>query len=194
MLEVEVKVKIDDQNQSKTGNNDFKNIGEILLDLGFTKEESVFEKDTYFNGKTKDLRASDMALRIRENRNLDSGEVVFLLTFKGPKIDDSTMTRQETEFEIPSFEHGKMLLDGLDYFVAGEVEKTRISYIKDDITCCVDLVKNLGKFLEIEIMAEEEEYDLAISRIKELLGKLGLSLDDTIRNSYLSMLEGSVDD
>jgi len=98
------------------------------------------------------------------------------------------MTRKETEFTIPSFIEGESLLNGLGYFAAGRVEKERTHYAKDNITCCLDTVTNLGEFLEIEIIAGEEEYDLAICKINDLLNKLGLRMEDTIRHSYLSML------
>ena len=47
----------------------------------------------------------------------------------------------------------------------------------------------LGEFLEIEIMAQKEEYDTAISQINELLETLSLNIKDTIRESYLCMLQ-----
>ena len=47
----------------------------------------------------------------------------------------------------------------------------------------------LSLILEIEIMADESEYDIALGKINELLVKLGLSMNDTIRTSYLCMLQ-----
>ena len=178
MLEVEVKVK------TKLDK------AEILLqNLNFTKGTTVYEKDTYYNSKQLDLKEADKALRIREHRDIDLKDTIFILNFKGPKIDTTTMTREESEFEVPNFETCEKMLNGLGFFATGNVEKTRIHYKKDNVTCCLDSVTNLGEFLEIEIMAEESEYDVAISKIKDLLGKLGLGMSDTIRKSYLSMLE-----
>lgn len=177
MLEVEVKIKIEKAN-----------IEEKLTDLGFIKESSVYELDTYFNSEMMDLKKADKALRIRKHKDIDSGEINYVLNFKGPKVDDITMTRQETEFEIPSFSDGELVLNGLGFYAAGNVEKTRTHYIKEEITCCLDSVIGLGDFLEIEIMAEEKDYDTAINNIDELLKKLGLSMEDTINSSYLCML------
>lgn len=177
MLEVEVKIKIEKNNIEKQ-----------LISLGFTKGSSVYELDTYFNSDNMDLKSADKALRIREHKDMSTGEVNYILNFKGPKVDDVTMTRQETQFKIPSFGDGKLVLNGLGFYAAGNVEKTRVHYKKEAITCCVDSVTGLGDFLEIEIMAEEKDYDDAIHKIGKLLEKLGLSMGDTINSSYLCML------
>ena len=177
MLEVEVKVKV---NLTETE--------EKLKSLGFIKGTTVYEKDTYYNSEFNDLKAADKALRIREHKETDSNEIKYTLNFKGPKLDDFTMTRAETQFEIPSFEQGETVLKGLGYFAAGGVEKNRLHYTKENITCCLDEVIGLGEFLEIEIMAEETEYNAAIEEIGELLNSLGLKMDDSVRHSYLSML------
>lgn len=177
MLEVEVKVK-----------TDLLNTIAVLTEEGFVKGSSVYEYDTYFNGEKFDLKAADKALRIREHKNPDSGEVKYVLNFKGPKIDDTTMTREETQFEVPSFEAGAAVLNGLGFYAAGNVEKTRVHYIKGDVKCCLDTVTGLGDFLEVEIMAEDDGYDKAVRDIETILGKLGLCMADTVRESYLCML------
>jgi len=204
MLEVEVKVKTDTAT-----------IVPRLLEMGFVQGTSEYERDSYFNGEKIDLKAEDKALRIRESRSCapdslerapgSAGHALYyppdtvqgqnsscsryVMNYKGPKIDNSTMTRAETEFEIPSFEAGKNMLSGLGFHIAGVVEKTRVHYMKDEITCCLDTVTDLGEFLEIEIIAEEAEYENAMLRISDLLLKLGLSMEDTVRESYLCMLQ-----
>lgn len=177
MLEVEVKLQI--------ANAD---VACYLEEKGFLRGEYVYEHDFYFNGALKDLRKEDKALRVREHRNLDTGEAVFSMNYKGPKLDQTTMTREEVEFVIPEPDQGKKMLEGLGFMVAGEVEKKRSHYHKGEVTCCVDQVTGLGEFLEIEILAPEEEYESALEQIQTLLRELGYTLGDTIRKSYLSML------
>lgn len=178
MLEVEVKIKVNNED-----------IVNKLESLAFVKTSIVYEHDIYFNGEHKNLKEEDKALRVREYKDYEEGKSRFLLNFKGPRIDSSTMTREETEFEIPSFESGESLFNGLGFYKAGEVEKIRVHYDKDEIECCLDKVTGLGEFFEIEIMAEEADYDDAMSRIKDLLAKLNLSIEDSIRRSYLGMLQ-----
>jgi len=178
MLEVEVKIKI---------NHEI--IVGKLEGLGYVKGTTVYEKDTYYNSAYLDLKREDKALRIREHRDVDTNVTKYVLNYKGPKIDDITMTRDETQFEVPSFEHGNKVINGLGFFEAGKVEKVRIHYELDGIRCCLDKVTDLGDFLEIEIMAKEDEYDQAVNQIKELLYSLSLDIKDTICHSYLSMLQ-----
>lgn len=177
MLEVEVKIKVC-----------LKDVMTKLSELGFVKGSVEYEKDVYFNSDNYDLKAADKALRIRQHRNKLTGKQNFVMNFKGPKVDETTMTREETEFDIPDFEHGEKLFNGLGFYAAGVVEKNRIHYSKGKITCCLDTVTGLGEFLEIEILAEDKDYDKAVEIIKDLLSKLGLNMEDTIRHSYLSML------
>lgn len=177
MLEVEVKLKVD-----------LEKIENTIIDLGFEKGACVYEHDTYYNGHRLNLKEADKALRIREYKNMDLSQVRYVMNYKGPKVDDITMTREEVEFEILSFKAGDVMLSGLGFYSAGSVEKTRIYYTKDDITCCLDTVTGLGDYLEVEIMAEKSDYDEAISRIAMLLKSLGLSIDDTVRQSYLCLL------
>lgn len=177
MLEVEVKIR---------AKHDF--IRNKLQELGYTKGTTVYEKDVYYNSKLKDLKREDKALRIREYRDLVSGSCHFVLNFKGPKIDSVSMSRTETEFDIPSFEAGEAILNGLGFYEAGKVEKTRTYYNYGRIECCLDNVTNLGEFLEIEIMSEESGYKDAMIEIETLMNKLELKMEDSIKTSYLSML------
>lgn len=178
MLEVEVKIK-----------TDIEKIASQLEALGFVRRMAEYEKDVYYNGKHEDLREQDKALRIREYRNVDLSSSRYLMNYKGPKVDDITMSREEIEFEIPSLEEGEKLFTGLGFFKAGGVEKTRICYTKSKITCCLDTVTDLGQFLEVEIVTSEDKYDEALVEIENLLNQLGLRIEDTIRESYLCMLQ-----
>ena len=67
----------------------------------------------------------------------------------------------------------------------------RKHFQKDEITACVDSVKNLGDFLELEwIVSEEKEREAALGELEKILKMLGYSMTDTTRKSYLSMLTG----
>lgn len=50
-------------------------------------------------------------------------------------------------------------------------------------------MKNLGDYLELEKMVDvEEEKTEALQELEEVLQRLGYSMEDTTRTSYLSML------
>lgn len=182
MLEVEVKLKVDNSS-----------VLAKLSEQKFEKGTTEYEKDVYFNSDKFELKAQDKALRIREHRNLETGEHDFVMNYKGPKLDNISMTREETEFVVPDYETGESLLNGLGFFAAGTVEKVRTHYTRGKTTCCLDKVTCLGEFLEVEIMAEDKDYDNAIREIEDLLEALGLKMSDSIRNSYLSMVMKQTD-
>ena len=71
---------------------------------------------------------------------------------------------------------------------SGVVEKLRQYYHRDNITACVDAVTNLGDYLELEIIVDEEEKrEAALDQLEQILHTLGYSMQDTTRTSYLSM-------
>ena len=58
------------------------------------------------------------------------------------------------------------------------------------MTACIDQVQDLGDFLELEmVITEDKNKDDALGQIEKMLQRLGYSLKDTTRNSYLSMLQ-----
>lgn len=181
MIEVEVKIPIEN----------IEKIKQKLLETGFIYQKTVVETDTYFTSDHYDMRKRDKALRIRKTENLDTGEVKAQLNCKGPKLDQVSMTRKETELEIP--EPGKMedILKELEFYPAScRVKKTRGYYIKDHMTAAADKVENLGSFLELEIIvAKEEERAGGLDTIYEVMRMLGCEKIKTVRDSYLSMLE-----
>ncbi len=59
-----------------------------------------------------------------------------------------------------------------------------------DLTVCLDRVEGLGDFMELEILAESDaEREEAIRQMERALRELGYEMRDTVRRSYLSMLE-----
>ena len=168
--------------------------GEIkqkLLETGFIYQKTVVETDTYFTSDHYDMRKKDKALRIRKTENLDTGEVKAQLNCKGPKLDQVSMTRKETEIDIYEPEKMEDILKELEFYPAScRVKKTRGYYIKDHMTAAADKVENLGNFLELEIIvAKEEERAGGLDMIYELMRMLGCEKTETVRDSYLSMLE-----
>lgn len=168
------------------------NIEELTANLlanGFRKDKKVLEQDIYFNSPLRDFRKSDEALRIRSVTNLETGTGKALLTYKGPKLDLLTMTRKEVETPVEEAEKMESILSELGYKEKYPVIKTRQYYKSDEITACVDQVQDLGDFLELEILIEDEAgHETALQKLEECLDKLGHHMGETIRVSYLSML------
>lgn len=188
MIEVEIKLKIDSCEA----------IEAKLVELGFNKSHTLQETDYYYNGVDRDFRSSSEALRLRLVEALDGGALVadrpgdplVQLTYKGPKLDNVSMSRVEHQVNVEEFETMHTILCSLGYKPVMPVIKLRREYFSEEMAACVDTVDGLGDFLELEIMVDNEEgREGALGTIEKVLGSLGYSLSDTTTTSYLSMLE-----
>jgi adenylate cyclase, class 2 len=146
------------------------------------------DADRYFNAPDRDFARTDEALRLRS-----IGPNNFI-TYKGPKTDLLTKTRLELEVPLvdgpESPEMLQRLLQHLGYRFVGLVEKCRTIYQlhrgEFDLEVCLDEVQGLGKFVELEIMAPEEQLESARAVVQEVARECQLSRSE--RKSYLEML------
>lgn len=183
MIEAEIKLPITDREE----------LEHRLEQNGFQKGRSVREEDLYFNSLQHDFRSRDEALRLR--RVICSGKEEVLLTFKSPKLDRVSMTREELETPVGDLETMRAVLHALGYDLEYPVYKTRQYYKKESLTACVDQVELLGTFLELEILLPDETgHEAALLALENVLAALGHTMQETTRTSYLSMLmqNGSV--
>lgn len=181
MIEVEIKLPVPEADAVK----------EKLLNLGFREERWIQEHDVYFDDSRNSIRTRGEALRVRETRDCRTGQVSAQMNYKGRKLDDQTMTRQELETEVGDGAVCRAILQAAGYAPAvPEVWKERRMLRKDEITACLDHVQGLGGFLELEILVKgEEEREEALKKIEATLSRLGYRICDTVRTSYLSMLQ-----
>jgi adenylate cyclase class 2 len=81
------------------------NVGEFeqaaLLWAGGNPALEYLQCDEYFNHPCRDFGQTDEAFRIRSCNGQTK------LTYKGPRLDTVTKTREELELEIPSTESGR---------------------------------------------------------------------------------------
>jgi adenylate cyclase class 2 len=171
MIEVEVKARADHEK-----------VRPILKKIGAVKVKTEIQSDTYFAAPHRDFAKTDEALRIR---SLDGQSVV---TYKGPKLDKVSKTREEFETPIDEVIFTK-ILHALGFKEAGVVRKTREVYEAEEINVSLDSVESLGEFLEVEIMAEsEKELETARHKLFDFLKQFGFGEKDSIRVSYLEMV------
>lgn len=184
MIEVEIKLPI-------ASPADLEIIRTELLKIGFAESRRLEEHDTYFDNSRGEIRTGGQALRVRETKDCLTGAVRAQINFKGKKLDTQTMTRQELETDVEDGAVCREILRAIGYApVVPEVVKDRSMLQKDSLTACLDSVHGLGDFLELELLvAGEEERPDALCRIEKLLNYLGYQVSDTVRTSYLSMLQ-----
>ncbi|MEO2117428.1 MAG: class IV adenylate cyclase [Methanocaldococcus sp.] len=172
MIEVEIKVKIDDKDK----------VVEQLKKLGFKFIKKKFQEDIYFNGIDRDFRETDEALRIRDE------DGTFFVTYKGKKIDKISKTREEIEVKIEDKEKMRQIFKKLGFKEVPPIRKIREIYKKGDIEASIDDVEGLGLFLELEkSVIDINEKDSALEELIEILKALNISKDNIIRKSYLEL-------
>ena len=185
-FEVEVKVAI----------RDTEDVSTKLSNLGAVHTNTEKQVDIYFNHPCKSFESTDEALRVRKRENLvvhdkskTGPESKLELTYKGPKIDQVSKTRFEMSTSIGDIESAKSTLVHLGFIEIATVTKERMFYSIKDMVVSIDLVKDVGSFLEIEKVVEsEDEIPVAREHIFSFLESIGLDRHDSIRESYLELL------
>ena len=178
MVEVEMKFPV----------ADFAPLERKLVAWGATKVKTRQEEDHYFNAPDRDFAQTDEALRLRRVASSN------FLTYKGPKLDPQTKTR--TEIEVPlapgeeAAEAMTQLLNHLGYRpVAVVLKERRVFQTKRqgfDLEICLDEVKDVGRFAELEILAPDDRLDQARKVLQTAAAELGLTASE--RRSYLELL------
>jgi adenylate cyclase class 2 len=178
MLEIEVKYRV----------NDFAALEAKLHQWKAEQREERDDSDEYFRVPHRDFAKSDEAFRLRR-----IGAKNFI-TYKGPRTDAMTKTRLEIEVPLaegnePAQDFERMV-EALSFTpVAVVCKHRRIFDLKRSdyqIEVCLDQVQDVGSFVELEIMAPQEELEQAKTVLFQLAQELGLKKSE--RRSYLEML------
>jgi adenylate cyclase, class 2 len=158
------------------------------LGLRMDQDPETDQVDFYFGHPSRDFRQTDEALRIRS-----VGEVN-LVTYKGPKLDRRTKTRRE--LELPLARGAQLaaryceLLAALGFQPVAEVRKRRrggqLTWERWPVQVALDEVDRLGRFVELEIQAEQHALEAAQRSLLLLAERLGLARVE--RRSYLEMV------
>lgn len=168
MLEIEAKARI-------------KNKGEIeqqIVKAGGKYISTQRQKDTYFAHPSRNFEKTDEALRIRT-----SGSEHFL-TYKGPKLDKLTKTREEIEIKLEERGPISEMLNLLGFRKVATVKKTRANYALLDFQISIDDVDGLGHFIEVEKQGGEYKPE----ELVEALEGLGVKKREMEIRSYLELL------
>ncbi|PES76588.1 hypothetical protein CN504_25870 [Bacillus anthracis] len=68
------------------------------------------------------------------------------------------------------------------------IDKYRRTYKKDDFTLNIDIIKDLGEFVEVELLVLEESNE-AMKKIENLILELGVNKSDIIREGYVTLIK-----
>ncbi len=199
MLEVEMKFRVENASEfEKRLKNDFQ------IEFGAPTRET----DVFFKNKALGFPKAGKTLRVRRSGNS------LAATFKGPRLDATTKTREEIELPLfPAFESGadsaendqkiaETRAEWIRFFkklgfepcakVAKIRRRGRLTFDGREFEITLDEASPLGFFTEIETLAEPNELDAARTSTLALARKLRLG--ESVVKSYLALLDKSVAD
>ena len=163
-MEVEVKARV----------SNISLIEKNIISQGAIFRNEVIEEDEYFNHPCLNFGDTDEALRLRNGKEL---------TYKGPKVDNDTKSREEIEVRVDDAEKMRNILLTLGFKFVTKVKKSRKYYSFNGTTICIDHVFELGYFVEIECIGS---YEPCKKKVMETVNKLNLKTLE--RRSYLELI------
>ncbi len=169
MLELEVKAALSDDALER------------LRRLGLPSVDKQVQVDIYFRHPCVDFVATDEALRIRR-----IGDTT-IVTYKGPRVSRDAKLREEHEVGVVDFNEARAIFERLGFVEVAVVEKTRQRFKRGRMCIAVDDVTGLGRFVEVEILLEDQT-EAAEDAVFEFLEEIGISRTSTTRESYLELL------
>ena len=158
-----------------------------LLDIfrmkGIEMSSPIVQIDTVYLRKGKnlnDLEKGEPVIRIRQE------EETFVTTLK--KYVKGINDRMEIECQINDGIAFHKYLELLDIFPIVVVMKSRTKGKYKDITICFDRVKDLGVFIELEIITDDHHASQEKKRLEITAAELGLDIKDVVNIPYDVML------
>jgi len=169
-VEIEAKMKV----------SDIAALEASLEAAGAKRVATLLETNTYFDTPAGSLKMSDQGLRIRVERNAESGRDTVTITHKGPRAQGKIKSRTETELIVADARIAAEMLAALGYVQVLSFDKRRRRWDLDGCHVDIDSLPYIGDFVEIEGPNEA-----TVLRVRTAL-QLGHS--PLIRASYISML------
>ena len=174
--EVEVKARITES--AKTKNS--------LVQAGFAEGETVTQDDVIFlqHGRAPtELVKDELVARIRT-----VNDSIHKLTIK--KRTGVIAASIEHETIVENNDECLSILGMLGFNEVVRVNKTRTKYKKDSYVACVDSVEQLGDFVELEQMVDEDTDSVALQTelMQYLVEHVGVKEADRVNSTYDVMM------
>lgn len=171
--EIEVKAKI----------NNFEDIKNKLIALGCILSEPIIQDDYIYTIKNLDLHkgyGDYPILRIREQNN---NKIIFTLK----KNRSNELDCIEKEVEVSDKNTMLEIFELMGYESNVEVHKTRIKCNYGEYEICLDDVRDLGFYIEVEKMSDEDGEKVQ-NELFDFLQTLGVSREDRVLNGYDTLI------
>ena len=167
--EIEIKLKVT--------NNEYNRILN-LIERNSINKTNVNQIDTYYNLTNK--KTNTEWLRVRN----EDGKYIF--NYK-KKIDNSHYEKYDVL--IDNVNNLNKILSALDIIKLGTINKNRISYLyKDKYTFSFDNVKDIGMFIEIELINKSKNFERDFSDLLNIMNDLKIDLNMVETKKYIEYL------
>lgn len=173
MREIEVKARLDDVAL----------ILKAVAGQGGNVSEPVTQHDRVYGvpGTPGASENTDPWLRIRGETK--AGVTKHIFTLK--KSVTNQMDSIEHETEVSNDAELKKIIEHLNFVPYSNLTKTRRKAMLGDIEVCIDHIDQLGDFIELEKLTDEDvDYDAVIKELWGILESLGVSKSDEVTDGY----------
>lgn len=171
--EIEVKARLRSFSQTKA----------TLEKLGCVFSPEIIQKDTNYINKESTfpkITPGCQALRIREE-----GDRI-ILTFK--ESVNNELDKIEREVEISDKKQMEDIVRFIGFLPSVTFTKKRIKTTYKGMEVCLDSVENLGDFIEIEKLTDEDNGQKVQEELMQILEELGISRGDRVFKGYDTLL------
>mgnify|MGYP000055183062 CR=1 FL=1 len=157
---------------------DHKKLRKLVEELGCEKVGTLRQIDTYFS--TQKGR-----LKLREINN-ERAELI-------PYFKDYSLGPMKSSYSLLESKEPEKLKEILTEIlgVVAVVDKTREVFLYQNIRIHIDVVDNLGSFMELEAVYDEKNQnarELEEKKVNELMNKLQVSKENLLDKSYVDYL------
>lgn len=173
MKEIEVKAKI----------NDIVTLKKRLEDIGCIFSEALNQEDRIYFPKGKTIgnfKLGTACMRIRDSNGVCTWNMKKALTGELDNIEHETI--------IDNPEEAHNIIINLGYEEAVRVSKKRLKCRYAELEICLDDVKGLGSFIEVEKLADEDSDSEAIQeQLFAFVMSIGVKREDQVLKGYDTM-------
>jgi adenylate cyclase class 2 len=166
--------------EAKMAVPDHEPVREALRGRGARRVKRTNETNVFFDTEDRSLGAAGQGLRLRTNRDADSGRATHVITHKGPLQAGQLKSREETEVVVDDPVATTRLFERLGLGITLSFEKRRETWELGACKVELDEVPHLGPYVEIEGPGEPE-----VLGVRE---SLGLADRPIIKTSYSGLL------
>lgn len=170
-IEIEIKAKLK--------NKEF--IEKKLKELGAQYIGKKHQIDYYFSPPHRSYVGKGLYFRIRHDKLSGKSRMEYHAAKMGEHY-----VGEEYEIEVSDYKMALKILDLLEFKPELAIDKIRNSYKLGDVTIDLDTLKELGSFIEIEILNKNPKE--VVRKIKALATTLGISEKDIMHQNYFNQM------